>query len=175
MPDLKGVLVAKITRSFGLSGGVCLQALTDIKQRIYDSKEFYLNVDCTEKIIVEKIEGDWDHLHLFFKGYDNLNKTRNLIGKFLYLPKEDSLKLNDNELFYYELLMYKIEYSQGKKTFANDIYISNEIVYLSIIIDNKEYLVPFLSPFVEFIDKENKLIKLQRFDLIEGNNIGTKK
>lgn len=171
MYSLKGVVVAKITKVFGLKGAVCLNALTDLKDRIYNTKEFYLDESCNSKIIVEKIEGDWNHLHVFFKDYDSIEKSNNLIGKNLFLPSIDSTVLENNQIFYHDLFNYKIEYIIDKFTQISDIYISNEMVYLSIILNKKEYIVPFNSDFIDQIDKINKIVKLKRFDLIEGNPV----
>lgn len=169
--ELKVTSVARITKIFGLKGAVCLEPLTDLKDRIYKTTEFFLDENCTKKLEVEKIEGDWFHLHVFFKYYDSIDKSKNLVGKLLYLPRIDSKILNENELFYYNLLEYKIEYSKDKYTKASNIYIANQFIYISLIIEEKEYLVPFTVNFIEKIDKENHIIKLQRFESIEPNQI----
>ncbi len=171
MSNLKAIVIAKINKVIGLKGAVGLIPFTDIKDRIYKSKEFFLDENCSEILIVEKIEGDWSHLLCYFKNYDDIDKSKKLIGKFLYLPRIDKIILKDNELFYYELLEFKIEYLKGFFTYAKDIYISNEFIYLSLIIEEKEYIVPFSTNFIKSIDKENRVIELDKFELIEGNSI----
>lgn len=173
--ELKVTSVARITKVFGLKGAVCLEPLTDLEDRIYKSTEFFIDENCTKKLEVEKIEGDWFHLHVFFKNYNSIEKSKNLVGKLLYLPRIDSKILKENELFYYDLLEYKIEYLKDKYINASDIYIANKLIYLSLIIGDKEYLVPFTNNFIERIDKENHIIKLQRFESIEPNKISWSK
>lgn len=171
MSEYKGVCVAKIIKLFGLDGAVVIEPLTDIKERIYKSKDFFLDEDCNEKIEVEKIEGDWYHLHIFFKKYKNIDESRCLVGKFLFLPRTESFDIEENELFYYQIFEYKIEYLPDNFTYASDIYFSNNLLYISIKIDNKEFLIPFVKDFIDKIDKENHIIKLKRFELIQPNNI----
>jgi 16S rRNA processing protein RimM len=165
----KGTCVAKITKFFGLNGAVCLEPLTDIKERIYKANHFFLDEQCSESLNVEKIEGDWYHLHAIFKGFDTQEKSKNLIGKYLYLERIDSKILQDNEIFHYEILEYHIEYLPDKFCFAKELYISNNLIYISILVDEKEYLIPFVKDFIEKIDKENHIIKIKRFDQIVGN------
>ncbi|HPC39040.1 MAG TPA: ribosome maturation factor RimM [Exilispira sp.] len=165
----KGTCVAKITKVFGFKGAVCLEPLTDIKERLYDAKVFFLDEDCTNTLEVDKIEGDWHHLHVFFKGYDCEEKSRNLIGKYLYLTKIDSKDLLENQIFFYEILEYNIEYLPNKFSLANDIYTFNSMIFISLILEGKEYLIPFNKDFIEKIDKEKHIIKIKRFDQIVGN------
>lgn len=171
MSEVKSSCVAKITRLVGLKGAVFVEAITDFKDRIYKSKEFFLDSECSKKLEVEKIEGDISHLHIYFKNYDNPEKSKNLIGNYLYLPRLDSNTLGDNELFFYEIFEYNIEYLPDKFTKASDIYTSGNFIYISIVIDEKEYLVPFDSNFIEKIDKENYKIVLKRFETIEPNKV----
>lgn len=171
MSEVKSSCVAKITRLVGLKGAVFLKILTDLPDRIYKSKEFFIDKECKNRLEVEKVEGDLYHLRVYFKNYDSPEKSRDLIGNYLYLPRIDSKNLNANELFFYEILEYTIEYLPDKFTKASDIYISGNFIYISIVLDKKEYLVPFNSNFIEKIDKEKAKIVLKRFENIEPNKL----
>jgi 16S rRNA processing protein RimM len=165
----KGTCVAKVTKFFGFNGAVCLEPLTDIKERIYKADYFFLDEQCTKSLEVEKIEGDWYHLHIFFKGYDSEEKSKDLIGKYLYLKRIDSKILDDDQIFYYEILEYQIEYLPGKFCLAKELYVATNFIYISILVDEKEYLIPFVKDFIEKIDKENHIIKIKRFEQIAPN------
>jgi len=168
-------IVAKITKIFGLNGAVAIQKISSIEKRIESAEYFYLDENLTEKIYVESIIGDKNSLRIHFKGYDSIEKSKALIGRNLYLERQGSLSipgLSDFDLFYYEILDFEIEYLPFRFCKVSEIFENGSgLVYLSLIIENKEYLVPFSKDFIEKIDKKEKKIVLKRFEAIEPNNI----
>lgn len=168
-------IVAKITRVFGLKGAVAIQTISSIEKRIESAEYFYLDENLTEKIYVENIIGEKNNIRIHFKGYDSIEKSKALIGRILYLEREESLSisgLSDFDLFYYEILDYEIEYLPFRFCKVSEIFENGSgLVYLSLIIENKEYLVPFSKDFIEKIDKNEKKIVLKRFETIEPNNL----
>ncbi len=160
-------LIAKILSVYGNEGFVKILSYTDFPERFFDLKEVYLDFfDDKKEFFVEKVKKKKDTFLLKFKNFNSASETEILIGKEIFVDKENLIKLPENYFFVHDLI--------GSKVFRNDVllgvikdvlkYPAND-VYL---IDNlgEEILIPAAFEFIQSFDPEKKILVLKPGDAL---------
>ena len=96
--------------------------------------------------------------------YNNINDVLFLIGKKVYIDK-DELELDDNEILDSDLIKFKVIDSNGISGNIIDIFYASGSNKILRVMFDREVLIPFNSPMIEKIDKNEKVIYV---NLIEG-------
>lgn len=156
---IKYLKIGKIVNTQGLKGEIKVYTLADDIKRFDDLKEFYL--DKKEKLEVEKVRYKGNMVIMKIKGIDIIEDAEKLRNKFMYVSRENSRKLDEDEFFISDMIgidAYTVDGDfVGKlkdvlQYSANDVYvIENEVNE-----EKKEYLIPALYRFVPTIDMNEK-------------------
>ena len=96
--------------------------------------------------------------------YKDINEVLFLLKSKVYFKEED-LKLNDNEILDSELLKYTVESTDNRTGKVVEIFFASQNNKVIRVMLDKEYLIPYNSPMLVKIDKDNKKIIV---DIIEG-------
>ncbi len=155
------IYVGKIVNTHGIKGEVRILSDFQFKDKVF-KKDKKLIIDNEEYII-----RSYRHHKIFemvtLNEYNNINDVLFLIGKKVYISK-DELELDD-EIFDSDLIKFKVIDSNGVSGRVVDIfYASGSNKILRVMLD-REVLIPFNSPMIEKIDKNEKVIYV---NLIEG-------
>lgn len=151
--------VGKIVSTQGLKGEVRVYTFADDIKRFDDLKEFYL--EKKEKFEVERVRYKGNMVIMKIKGIDVIEDTQRLMNKFMYVSRENSRELDEDEYFISDMIGIKAYTVSGEyigvlddvlQYSANDVYvIKND--------EGKEFLIPALYKFVPTIDmNERKMI-----------------
>ena len=92
--------------------------------------------------------------------YHDINEVLFLMKKKVYVDK-NKLELNDNEVLDEDLVNYKVLTEDGKCGIIKEIFyggVSNKI--MRVLIDNREVLIPFNSPYMN-ISKDKKEVIIE--------------
>ena len=155
-------LIAEIKAVYGIKGYVLIESFSDFSERFYTLNSVYLELYSSRKeFFVENVTEVDGKLAIKFKGFDNNEDVKFLLGKKIYVDKEHSVKLSDDTYFIHDLI--GCEVFQGSKLigFLEDVMIlaSND-VYLMKDLDNRKFSVPAIKSYIKSFDPVNKKLEL---------------
>ena len=130
-----------------------------------DSPDFLEEFDTL--YIAENVRADKNVVIIKFEGIDNVETARNLVGKVLYLDK-DEIELPEGYHFVVDLIGCKIindDTNQEIGTVKDVKNLGASDIYYIDGNDGKEYLFPAVDEFIVSTDTDNKIIRVK---VIEG-------
>jgi 16S rRNA processing protein RimM len=153
--------VGIISSTHGVKGEVKVYPTTDDPQRFKELKQVIL--DTGKDLMPLEIEGVKffkQMVILKFKGIDNINDIEKYRNRDLLITRDNAVKLEEGEYFIYDLINSDVFTETGEKlgvltevmtSAANDVYV--------VLMDNgKEVLLPAIDECILNIDAENKKI-----------------
>ena len=163
--------VGKIVKAHGLKGDVRVYPYTDDLNNLSKSKVFF--VDKVEKK-VEKISIQKDMLIVKFKEISNIDMTKNLINKDLYIEKKD---INEDDIYYVEDLIGCEVYKTYEDTDKLEDYVLlGKITYVfssglndvyEVKNDEKTILIPAVKQFIKKVDIKSKKVYVKMMEGLE--------
>jgi 16S rRNA processing protein RimM len=148
------VVIARIVKARGIRGEVACDLATDFPERFQQIEDTTVVMPGGLRLGL-KLENHWfhkDRVILKFASYDTMNDAERLVGGVLVISDSDTLELEEDEFYEYDLIGLQAITTEGKKigqvtgllhTGGNDL--------LVIESENKQEL---LIPFVDDICKE---------------------
>lgn len=163
------LVIGKIVKPFGIKGEVKVLPITDNAERYEDLEfVFFKNEDSFDKVEIESLRYLNKYVLLKLKNLDTRNNVEKLHGKYLYIDRENAVKLDDSSYYYYDLIGCSVRTLRGdvlgtvfdiKNTGSCDIYFVR-----SQDGGKKELLVPAISQVVKKINIETKEIIIEVID-----------
>ncbi|WP_250673055.1 ribosome maturation factor RimM [Paraclostridium ghonii] len=153
--------IGKIVKTQGLKGEVRIFSTTDDIYRYDELETFYIGKDLNTDYTVEKVRYKGNLVIMKIKGIDSVEMAEKLVNKNLYVSREESKELEDDEFFIADMIgmdVYTVDndhvgvLEDVLQYAANDVYVVKGE-------NNKEYLIPAVMKFVPEIDiEERKMI-----------------
>lgn len=153
--------VGIISSTHGVKGEVKVYPTTDDPKRFKELQQVIL--DTGKNLLPLEIEGVKffkQMVILKFKGIDNINDVEKYRNRDLLITRDNAVKLEEGEYFIYDLINSEVYTETGDKlgvltevmtSAANDVYV--------VLMDNgKELLLPVIDECILDIDVENKKI-----------------
>ena len=160
--------IAKISRSFGLSGEVRLKPTSRYFEKYIKCSELFISHKDSNPIPIEIIgvKGFGEKEVFKIRGVNSIEEAKIIIGLtiFVTVPINDKINQISKDLLNWKVISISKGYI-GKLVDimwcpANDIYIIKN--------HNKEYLIPVVDEFIKEINYKNKEIVISPIDgLIE--------
>lgn len=153
----------------GLRGEVKVYPWADSPDFLEEFDTFYIqkNKMHYRRYVAENVRADKNVVIIKFQGIDNVETARNLVGKVLYLDK-DEIELPEGYHFVVDLIGCKIVNDDTNKEIGTVKDVKNlgasDIYYIDGN-DGKEYLFPAVDEFIVSTDTDNKIIRVK---VIEG-------
>lgn len=151
------VAVGKVYGTFGVKGNLKFELFLDIRL----PEDIYLkNNNHTIKLKIQTI--DRKKRLIKFYGYDNLEKAKELRNSVIYIPKALLPKPPKDEYFIFELIDSQVYVDNNFVGFVKDV--DDRSTQVNLIIkceDGKERYLPFISQFVEKVDRDEKKIYIK--------------
>ena len=160
------VRIGKIINTHGIKGDLKIDSYSDFEsERFKVGSKVYLGEEYLE-MKVSSFRSHQGFLLVSFEGYEDINLVEKFKNFIVYKSKDDIKPLKQGEYYFSDLRDL-------------DVYIDNQLVGKVLRVeeglrnnnlrilkneDKKEYLVPFLKPFYESVDLENKRIDLVKMD-----------
>jgi len=153
-------LIAQIKSIYGCEGFVSLISFSDALDRFKKLKKVFIDIfGAKREFIVDKTDFAGNEWLLKFKNFNNDQDVGFLIGKKIFIEKEDLAKLPEDTFYIHDLVGSKV-YSDSKFFgYLIDVLVlpSND-VYVIKSEDGKEIFVPALKDYVkQFIPAEKRL------------------
>ena len=174
---IKFLRIGKIVKPQGIKGEVKVLVTTSDINRFKSLKNVYLHIDeeASDEIILnnidikEVIEVKFlkDFVILKLKNVDSVEGAEKLRNMSLYVNREDSYKLKQNEYFLADLNGLDVKNIDNNEIIGKvtDILETKTQSILVIKNESKEVLIPLVDEFIKNIDLDNKLIQAK---LLEG-------
>ena len=156
--------IAKVTKTSGLKGNVCLKPLSRYFEKYINKKKLMIgsSINQFNKVSVEKINGIGKKRKFKFSGFDSLDSAKTIIGKTIFVQTSLDSKIN---WISKDILDYKVIDESGN--FVGHII---DVMWLPIhdayIIekDSKEYIIPIVPEIIRKVDYDNRNIIIRVID-----------
>ena len=88
--------IAKVTKTSGLKGNVCLKPLSRYFEKYINKKKLMIgsSIDQSNKVSVEMINGIGKKRKFKFSGFDSLDSAKTIIGKTIFVQTSLDSKIN---------------------------------------------------------------------------------
>ena len=156
------IYIGKIVSTHGIKGELRIISDFEYKDKVFVVGNKLIINDTPYKIRSYRKHKNFDMVTL--NDYKDINEVLFLLKSKVYFKEED-LKLNDNEILDSELLKYKVESTDNRTGKVVEIFFASQNNKVIRVMLDKEYLIPYNSPMLVKIDKDNKKIIV---DIIEG-------
>ena len=159
--DEKKLLVGKINGFFGVHGWVKIFSYTAPRKNILEYQPWYFIDDGAYKPI-EMTTGREQSKTIVahVKGIDSKDQAVQLIGKSLYIDKDQLPQLDDNEHYWHELVGFRVINKDGIDLGVADYLVDTGSNNVLVIKGNKEHWIPYIEPYLVSIDKQNRVINV---------------
>ncbi|HBI91669.1 MAG TPA: 16S rRNA processing protein RimM [Terrisporobacter glycolicus] len=150
--------IGQIVNTQGLKGEVRVYPYVDDINRFDDLESFYLDKNFEKEYEVEKVRYKGNMVIMKIKGIDSVELAEKVKTKNLYISRDNSVDLDEDEFFIADLIGLEVFTVGGDKVgILKDIlqYSAND-VYVVKGDNDKEYLIPSTLKFVPEINIEEK-------------------
>ncbi|WP_419741970.1 ribosome maturation factor RimM [Paraclostridium dentum] len=153
--------IGQIVKTQGLKGEVRIYSTTDDIYRYDDLDTFYIGKDLDTEYKVQNVRYKGNLVIMKIKGIDTVEMAEKIVNKNIYVSREESKELDEDEFFIADMIGIDVYTVDNKHVgVLDDVlqYAAND-VYVIKGEDNKEYLIPAVMKFVPEIDiEERKMI-----------------
>ncbi|MBR1936513.1 MAG: 16S rRNA processing protein RimM [Bacilli bacterium] len=157
------VFIGKIVSTHGIKGEVRILSDFMYKEKVFFPGNKLVIDDKEYSISSYRVHKNYDMVT--FDGFNNINEVLFMMKKNVYVYK-DSIKLDDDEILDEELLTYKV-LCNDKEGIIKEIFMASKDNKILRVLFDKEVLIPFKSPMIKKIDKNNKCVIVELIDGME--------
>ena len=162
--DKKFHPIAKVTKTSGLKGDVCLKPLSRYFDRYITDKKLLIgsSLDQSNKIRVEMINGIGKKRKFKFLGFDSLDSAKTIIGKTIFVQTSLDAKIN---WISRDILGYKVLDELGNLIgrISDVMWLPNNDAYI-IRKGKKEYIIPIIPEIIKKVDYKDRIIIIKAMD-----------
>lgn len=156
-------LIAEIKSAFGANGFVQIDSFSDFKDRFFELKKaFVLIFGNYKELSIESVKEVDKKIVLKFFGFNNISEIQFLIGKKLFVDKENVVQLSNDTYFIHDLIGSEVFRNGLSIGLVEDILILPANDVLVINFNNRKILVPVVKDFIQNFDSTKKIIELNK-------------
>jgi len=156
--------IAKVTKTSGLKGDVCLKPLSRYFEKYIKEKNLMIgsSIDQSNKIIMEMINGAGKKRKFKFLGFDSLDSAKSIIGKTIFVQTSLDAKIN---WISKDILDYKVLEESGRLIglIIDVMWLPSHDAYI-IKKGSKEYLIPIIPEVIKKVDFSDRIIIIKAMD-----------
>ena len=156
--------IAKVTKTSGLRGNVCLKPLSRYFEKYINKKKLMIgsSIDQFNKVSVEKINGIGKKRKFKLSGFDSLDSAKKIIGKTIFVQTSLDSKIN---WISKDILDYKVIDESGNFVghIIDVMWLPSHDAYI-IEKDSKEYIIPIVPEIIRKVDYDNRNIIIRVID-----------
>jgi len=153
------ITIGKTRKTFGVKGEIKIEPMTDHPERFKDLRRVYLTSPRGEEkaCTVTSVRYMNGEPVLLLKGYDTPEKSRELNGWLVQVPREEAVPLPEGQYYWFELIGMEVESEAGEKlgtiidifeTGSNDVYVMKA--------GKREIYLPATREVIRRIDRTTK-------------------
>jgi 16S rRNA processing protein RimM len=154
----------KIVSTFGIKGEIVAECYCDSPQILCELETLFFDKG-KKPIDIESAFPRKSNAVLKIKGVETVEAARILIGKVLYLDRED-LILGENEYFYADLIGLTAVDFETNETIGTVVNVTNNGAHENYLIkyDGGEFSVPAVPEFIKETDIKAGIMKIALID-----------
>ncbi len=155
-------LIAEVKAVTGSQGYVLIESFSDFSERFFRLKRVYIDFFNNKKdFVVEDVKGFEGKVEIKFRGFDNQQDAKLLIGKKIYVVETDLVKLDKDTFFIHDLIGAEVFRNALLIGHVSDVYLlpAND-VYVVTDLNNRKILVPAVKDYIHKIDPVKKRLDL---------------
>lgn len=155
-------LIAKISSLYGRNGFVKVELFSDFPERFFEREKVFIDFWGDKKaLFLETIKYSGKSLVLKFKNFDDERDAGVLIGRELFVEKEDLAELPEGSHFIHDLVGSVVYQSDKKIGIITDVLSppANDVIIIKKE-DGEELLIPLVLEYIENFDPEKKRLVL---------------
>ena len=156
--------IAKVTKTSGLKGDVCLRPLSRYFEKYINKNKLMIgfSIDRSNKISVEMINGIGKKRKFKFSGFDSLDSAKKIIGKTIFVQTSKDSEIN---WISKNILNYKVIDESGNLVghIIDVMWLPSHDAYI-IEKESKEYIIPIVPEIIKQVDYENRNIIIKVMD-----------
>ena len=155
------LLVGKINGFFGNQGWIKILSYTKPRKNILEYQPWYFIDNDTYKVI-EITSGREQSKTIVaqVKGINNRDEALQLIGKDLYINKDQLPELDNDEHYWHELTGFRVINKNEVDLGIVDYLVDTGSNHVLVTKGNTEHWIPYIEPFLVSIDKHKKVISV---------------
>ena len=159
--DEKKLLVGKIHGFFGVQGWVKIFSYTKPRKNILEYQPWYFVDNETYKVI-EITSGREQSKTIVaqVKGINNRDEALQLIGKDLYINKDQLPELDNDAHYWYELTGFQVINKNEVDLGIVDFLVDTGSNHVLVTKGEAEHWIPYIEPFLVSVDKHKKVISV---------------
>lgn len=160
------ITVGKIINTHGLKGELKVMPQTHFADiRFAKGAILYIKIkDQIEKLIVKTAREHKGMMLVCFEGYEDINQVETWKSNMLYIKESQQEALDEDEIYYHELLKMQVETSDGV-VLGNVVEILETGAHVVIRIQgDNEVLIPYVKRFIKKVDKEENILTVEVLD-----------
>ena len=155
----KKLLVGKINGFFGVQGWVKIFSYTEPRKNILEYQPWFFIDNGTYKVIeITTGREQSKTIVAHVKGIDNRDQVGQLIGKDLYIDKDQLPELNDDEHYWHELTGFRVININGVDLGVVNYLVDTGSNNVLVTKGDAERWIPYIEPFLVSVDKQNRVI-----------------
>ncbi|MFC1998186.1 ribosome maturation factor RimM [Chloroflexota bacterium] len=154
--------VGRVLAPWGLKGDAKVEIHTDFPQRFAPSNKVYID---GAAITIERSRPNKGNVILKLDGVDSIEQVEALKGKYLQIPQNDSMPLEDDEYYQFQIIGLEVSTTKGRLlgkidqifvTGSNDVYVVKG--------QDGEFLIPAMDDVVKQIDLDNGTMTIEEIE-----------
>ena len=155
MDSPEAIVVGRVLRTHGRTGGVRVKTLTDVPHRFGPGETLQIASNSYQIATSNQIGADL--VLLTFRGINTLSAAQPLVDHWITVPETETPQLPEGEYFHYQLLGLRVFTEEGEElgqlseileTGSNDVYVVSG--------GAKEILIPAISDVVRQVQLAEK-------------------
>ena len=155
----KKLLVGKINGFFGVQGWVKIFSYTEPRKNILKYRPWFFIDNGTYKVIeITTGREQSKTIVAHVKDIDNRDQAGQLIGKDLYIDKDQLPELSDNEHYWHELNEFRVINKNGVDLGVVNYLVDTGSNNVLVTKGDKEHWIPYIEPYLVSVDKQNRVI-----------------
>ena len=155
---MEKIKVGVIVNTHGIKGELKIKSFSDFNEKRF-AKGSSLFIDDHGQDVEVKIKSYRDHngiVLITLDGLEDINLVEKYRNCFVYVSKEQLHELEDDEVYFYELMNCEVFDEDNKRIgIVEDVFDTGANAVLRV---NKKTLIPYVSAFIKEVDIKNKKI-----------------
>ena len=159
--DEKKLLVGKINGFFGVQGWVKIFSYTKPRKNILEYQPWYFFDNETYKVIeINSGREQSKTIVAQVKGINNRDEAVQLIGKDLYINKDQLPELDNDAHYWHELTGFRVINKNEVDLGIVDYLVDTGSNHVLVTKGDTEHWIPYIEPFLVSVDKHKKVISV---------------
>jgi len=161
------IAIGRISKPIGTRGEVKILPLTQDKQRFMNLPAVWIGLEAANAELkkILKVRIDTKHVVFNFDGIETVEEAEKIKDSFLFVAKEDAVKLRDGSYFVDDVIGCEVVTEEQTVVGVITDLLSLPMNDLWVVKkDAKEILIPAVKAIIRQVDVENKHIIIHALD-----------